>query len=57
MLEWAGYDNKPGYQEEYLMELIHWKGRGDAIVVGGCSMCSSDSMTYQYEMSLRGFDL
>ncbi|KAK0496502.1 hypothetical protein EDD18DRAFT_1353276 [Armillaria luteobubalina] len=39
MHKWQGYDNRPGYREEYLFELLCRNGRGDAVLLSKCAKC------------------
>ncbi|PBK59415.1 hypothetical protein ARMSODRAFT_991160 [Armillaria solidipes] len=54
MCEWQGYDNKLGYREEYLLELLRRNGRGDAMLLSKCARCQTGEPTYRCDSCLLG---
>ncbi|KAK0438387.1 hypothetical protein EV421DRAFT_1738444 [Armillaria borealis] len=47
MNSWQGYDKNPGYRDEYLMELLCRKGRGDTALLSRCAQCDAGEPRYR----------
>ncbi len=47
MLKWMGTGGKPGFCQEFLLELLWWKGHGDNYIFQVCPQCSMGMATYR----------
>ncbi len=49
---WGG--GKPGFRQEFLLELLQWKGHGDNSIFQVCPQCSTGMAAYRCDGCSRG---